>query len=182
VAINDPAPRTIPIDDGDRSGTAQLAWLNEARTYWEVIDSNLAFSFGAGAVGVVKEFSVEALKCIAESPESLRVEVNIGRAVITDEVPNPDLLKTYFLRSQFTSNLLQAPSSDPRIDTVVATLKDFTISIITGDEAASPVAKAAPAGTFLLAWINHTVAETVIKDADDFTNGWIQDKRLFCNA
>jgi hypothetical protein len=49
--------------------------------------------------------------------------------------------------------------------------------VLSGVEAATPVAPKTPTNYLLLAEIYHRVAETSIKNADDTTNGYITDKR-----
>ena len=75
-----------------------------------------------------------------------------------------------------TSATLTAPSANPRIDIVLIDINN-SLYVLSGVEAATPVAPKTPTNYLLLAEIYHRVAETSIKNADDTTNGYITDKR-----
>lgn len=71
------------------------------------------------------------------------------------------------------------PVTHNRIDLVQASLAGWTVTIKTGAEAASPVAPAADTDCIALARLYLRPAMTVIKNADDGTNGYIIDVRSF---
>lgn len=109
------------------------------------------------------------LEVTAESTPSMTVEIATGGCVIAGE-PSGLIAGTTLT---FT-----APATNPRID-VVEIDRDGVVSAVTGTEAASPSAPAVTSGSLKLAEIYHTTAETSIKDADDATNGYITDARVF---
>jgi hypothetical protein len=70
------------------------------------------------------------------------------------------------LSAVFTSALLVAPVTNPRIDLVQGTLAGNTITVKTGVEAGSPVAPTVDAGSIALAEIALAVGHTQIIDAN----------------
>ncbi len=74
-----------------------------------------------------------------------------------------------------------APSTNPRIDLVVID-NAGTVTIVQGTENASPAVPAYPKDKIVICEVYNRVGETSIKDADDSTNGYIQnDVRPFIN-
>ena len=72
------------------------------------------------------------------------------------------------------SGTITAPATNPRIDLIVIN-SSGTISAVTGTEAASPSVPTYPEDKMVLAEIYLRVGATSIKDADDSTNGYIQN-------
>lgn len=101
---------------------------------------------------------------------TMGVVVDPGAAMVDGQVTG--------LISQFATELLTAPSVNPRKDLVQIT-QDGEIEIKTGTEAASPVAPTVDADALALAVIDHRVGESSIKDTDDSSNGYITDSRAF---
>jgi hypothetical protein len=68
---------------------------------------------------------------------------------------------------------MTAPVTNPRWDLVQAEIDNRQLSIKTGTESATPSKPPADANAVALASIYHRVGETVIKNTDDGTNGYI---------
>lgn len=77
--------------------------------------------------------------------------------------------------------VIVAPVGNPRID-IVQISKFNIITIKTGSEAGSPSAPAVDSDNLLLAEIFARVGMTSIKDADDASNGFITDARVYRGA
>jgi len=117
----------------------------------------------------------QALRVDAQSSPDLTVRVRPGIAFING--------RRVELTSDTNSPAMVAPSSDPRIDLV--TLDDSgAVAIVTGIEDASPVAPNFTQTKLVLATIRHTTAETVIKNDDDATNGFIEtdERQIVANG
>lgn len=171
-------PRAVPMQrSGDRSAVNHLAGLEEYRAAMQVMQRLLNALCGGGdgtfATGTDPD---DVGKVKANTVPNLSVKIRPFWGFI-DGVP-------FQVPDQLVTSLLTAPSSSPRIDTVVARALpglEGEFAIRTGIEDASPTAPSIGADEVLLAWIHHRVGETSIKDADDSTNGYIEDKRTFTN-
>lgn len=78
--------------------------------------------------------------------------------------------------AQQTSGTITAPTTNPRIDRVVIDRTTGALQIVTGTEAASPVAPAVPSGTLPIARIALATSTTAI------TNALITDERISPSA
>lgn len=172
-------PRAVPMQrTGDRSAVNHLAGLEEYRAAIQVMQQFLhAFAGGEDGVWAVGADPDDSGKVKANTVPNMSVKLRPTWAFI-DGVP-------FRVPNELVTSLLTAPSANPRIDTVVArALPGLTgeFAIRTGAEASSPTAPSVGDGEVLLAWIHHRVGETSIKNTDDATNGYIEDKRTFTNV
>ena len=90
-------------------------WDDNVETALELVHEMLALAWGGGD-GVVRGAASSDLDVVATSPASLTVTVSAGRAFISKFV--------YKLGSDTNTSSVTAPSSQPRIDLVVARLND----------------------------------------------------------
>jgi len=67
-----------------------------------------------------------------------------------------------------------APSSHPRID-IVTLDSSGTLAVTTGTEASSPVAPSYPANKIVVCEVFHELSETIIRDWNDGTQGYISN-------
>lgn len=106
------------------------------------------------------------LAVTAEGTPSMTVEISAGGATVSGQPVSSNATTLTFI----------APVTNPRIDRIVIN-QYGVVYTVAGTEAGSPSAPAQPTATETLALITHTVAETVIKDTNDATNGYITDAR-----
>lgn len=145
-------------------------WDDRIEAAAELLSRMDAEAWG-GVDGILRGSQIGALKVSATSPESLTVEVEPGYAYISGF--------PYRLADSVQTVAVAAPSSDPRIDLVQTRLHTWDVSVVTGTEDASPSAPAADADALPLAELYLRPGMTVIKDADDASNGYITDVRAF---
>lgn len=131
----------------------------------------VSLSWGGGD-GVVRDAQTATyLKVAAVSGTPvMRVTVAPGFGLIAHDYER--------VRALWTSALIVAPSTNPRIDLVELTL-NVGVVVKTGTEAGSPSAPALDANSIALGEVYCRVGMTNIKDADDSTNGYITDRRAF---
>jgi hypothetical protein len=137
-------------------------------------------AFGGGSDGVIGIGATpsSSLSVYATTPSSMAVTVAAGQGMYRSA--------PFRRASGGNYSSMIAPVSNPRIDTVaVCTTDDVyavgTVVVHTGVEAASPVAPTVDTNELLLAWVHHRVGETTIENADDTTNGYIEDARTPLN-
>lgn len=174
-------PQATPMAlTGDRSAASLLTWLEQLRFAVQTTQWFHAALMGAaeGTDGVWAHGSVmlDVGKVTANTIPNMSVEIQPFAGVVAG-VP-------FRIPSGIVTSPLTAPSSSPRIDALVARAavgQDGQFVLIQGAEAGSPSAPGIEDTDVLLAWIHHRVGETSIEDADDATNGWIEDKRTPLN-
>jgi hypothetical protein len=176
-----PFPSTPPVyTNNDVGALSHLNWLFDVYHMFKAVHFMARMLFGAddGVVAFAASGSppvpTTSLQVQAESTPSMRVEVLPGAAMMSDNI--------FYLDSKWTSDTLAAPSSNPRIDIVEVSADDNLVKVKTGAESGSPAAPSVDAGYLKIAEIYHTTTETVIKDADDASNGYITDSRDYCNT
>jgi len=145
-------------------------WDDNVETALELVHEMLALAWGGGD-GVVRGAASSDLEVVATSPASLTVTVSAGRAFISRFV--------YKLGSDTNTSSVAAPSSQPRIDLVVARLADWSVAIVEGEEAAAPEPPEPGADEIALAQLYLRPGMTCIKDTDDSANGYVTDVRTF---
>lgn len=118
--------------------------------------------------GVIR-VGVVALQVKAEGTPSMTVDVLSGAAVVSGQ---PTALVAD------TTLTFTAPTTNTRIDTVQID-QSGNIEVKAGTEDVSPSAPAVDADALKLAEIYLRVGATSIKDADDSTNGYITDSRVY---
>jgi len=109
------------------------------------------------------------LQVEAEGTPSMTVTVSAGLAIVSGQPVAANAV---------TSLVFVAPVTNPRID-IVQISQFGVVTSKAGTEAGSPSAPAVDTGNLLLANIHHTTAETVIKDTDDSTNGYIEPAQVY---
>ena len=119
--------------------------------------------------GIPRSSGSTELAVTAQGSPDMTVNVAIGAALIDDEVVG--------IIAAGTLTFI-APVTNPRID-IITIDQDGTVAIVAGTEASSPSAPSTPSAQLKLAEVYHRTAETSIKDADDSTNGYITDSRVF---
>lgn len=102
----------------------------------------------------------------AQGTPSMTVDISAGGATVSGQPVSWVATTLTFI----------APVTNPRIDRIVIN-QYGVVYTVAGTEAGSPSAPAQPTNTESLALITHTVAETVIKNTNDATNGYITDAR-----
>ncbi len=116
--------------------------------------------------------------------DSVSVMAEQAAIFAVHEQPTPDMTvaidagrrfsgRSLVLFDATSSGTITAPSSNPRIDRIVADRVSGAISTVTGAEGASPIAPAIAAGTVPLAQIDLVVSQSSIINAD------ITDERDF---
>lgn len=162
---------------GDTSAGAFETWLIELRQAFQVQQWFITAMGGAAdGVWAHTEDADDIGKVKANTVPNMTVKIRPFAGFVAN-VP-------FRIPDQLITSALTAPSTSPRIDTVVARALPGLAGefvILTGIEDASPTAPSAGSNDILLAWIHHRVGETSIKDTDDATNGYIEDKRTFTN-
>ena len=145
-------------------------WDDNVETALELVHEMLALAWGGGD-GALRGATATDLEVEATTPASLTVTVGAGRAFISKFV--------YKLGSDTNTSSVTPPTSQPRIDLVVARLADWSVVVVEGEEAASPVAPGAGTDEMALAQLYLRPGMTSIQDIDDSTNGYITDVRTF---
>jgi hypothetical protein len=124
-----------------------------------------------GSDGVIRKATADDLQVRAKAIPAMSVDVRPGYAFISN-LP-------YVLGSTLETAAVSAPVTNPRIDLVQARLADWDVSVLTGTEAASPVAPPAEPDAIALAELYLRPGMMSIKDTDDSSNGYIIDARQF---
>jgi len=145
-------------------------WDDNIETALELVHELLALAWGGGD-GVLRGATDNDLEVVATSPPSLTVIAKSGRAFISKYI--------YKLASDTVTTSVVAPSSQPRIDLVVARLADWSVAIIEGTEAGSPTPPEPGTDEIAVAQLYLRPGMTCIKDSDDSSNGYITDARTF---
>ena len=125
-------------------------------------DDSGAFRYGVGTGFTATETTIPSM--------AVTVSEGIG---FVDSVPMA-------LEAEDTTDEMEAPNMFPRIDKLCIG-SDSYLHLVTGDEAAVPVAPDTPAGYLLLWTIYHRVGEVHINTVDDGVNGYLIDARVWCN-
>jgi hypothetical protein len=146
------------------------AWDNRIELAFELVHFLLSHAWGGGD-GVIRQATDNDLKVVATATPTLAVEVKSGYAFIS-RFP-------YKLASATTTTEISPPTANPRIDLVQARLDSWDIGIVTGTEAASPVAPDPQSDCIALAELYLRPGMTSIKNTDDGLNGYIIDVREF---
>lgn len=171
-------PEACPMQvDGTRSAQATLDWLEEFRQALQVLQwfQNTIIGGGDGVMAFGDDED-DSGRVMANTSPNMTVKIRPFAGFVAN-VP-------FRVPDELVTAALTAPSSNARIDTVVAKALpglEGEFAIRTGTESASPTAPSAAADEILLAWIHHRVGETSIKNTDDATNGYIEDKRTYIN-
>jgi microcystin-dependent protein len=152
--------------------TIESSWLQN-RTYSARKDR--ALIAGLYDEGVIDLLSLAVTE---SSPAAMTVAVSAGSFVIDGDDQTSPPQNSYFGQSTAveTSASVVAPVTDPRIDLIVMQVRDLDATgpagddtilvIVTGTEAASPVAPDVPDSAIPLAQIALTVGQTSIIDAN----------------
>jgi hypothetical protein len=146
------------------------AWDDYIEEALELVHEMIALAWGGGD-GVVRGATTDDLNVVATSPASLAVTVSAGRAFVSKFV--------YKLASDTVTTSVTAPTSNPRIDIVVARLGDWSVAVVEETESATPTAPSPGTDEIVLAELYLRPGMTSIKDTDDSTNGYITDRRTF---
>jgi hypothetical protein len=146
------------------------SWDDRIEAALELIHFLLSQAWGGGN-GVIRKATADDLKVVAADVPALSVRVKPGYAFIA-RFP-------YRLDAETATPDVTPPSANPRIDLVQARLETWDISIVTGAEAASPVAPNPSSNALTLAHLYLRPGMTSIKNTDDATNGYIIDARAF---
>ena len=159
-------PGVPPINGGTRTASDHKDWLNDLLTALE--DTMFAvFATNGGMTGVLRSavFTNVYNQLLVQATNSMHVLVLPGVAIGHTNL--------WWLRSITHLDPMTAPVTNPRWDLVQAEIDNRQLSIKTGTESATPSKPSADANAVALASIYHRVGETVIKDTDDGTNGFI---------
>ena len=124
-----------------------------------------------GGDGVLRGVTTDDLKTQATSPLGMSVEVQPGYALI-GQYP-------FKLADATETTDVTPPTTDDRIDLVQADLATWNVTVKTGTEAATPTAPSPDADCLALAQLYLRPGMSSIKNADDSTNGYIVDARVF---
>ena len=167
-------PNDAPIQSGNKSAEDHKDWLADLVEGLENAQFTLANVWG-GVEGCIKFGTTYTnnLKAAATGTPSMTVTVSGGAAVISDN--------QVWIRDE-TELEFTAPTSNPRIDIIQVSMATRTISAKAGAEAAAPVAPDPDADAIALYQVYHRVGETSIKDADDSSNGYLTDGRVWLEA
>jgi len=159
-------PGNVPIQSGIVTAQNHLNWLIDFREAFELFQDFMAMHLNDAQNVVIPAGpeGIDVLKVVPDSPTSMEVSVTRGIGFV-DRVPYSLLIDTL-------SAVLVAPTTDPRIDIVVAEPNGKTFKVITGTEAGSPSPPATPTGNLLLAELSLIVSQTSIELSD------ITDKRV----
>ena len=145
-------------------------WDDRIETALELLFLLLNQAWGGGS-GVIRGAVVDDLKAEALSTPGLSVEIQPGYAFISNF--------PFKLAAATETVDVTAPSTNDRIDLVQASLKSWTVSIVTGTESATPIAPSPDEDCIALAQLYLRPGMASIKNADDATNGYIIDARTF---
>lgn len=146
------------------------AWDERIEAALELAYFLLAEAWG-GREGVLRGADGAGLKVSATAAPGLSVSVAAGYAFIGG--------CPFKLAADTETVDVAAPSAENRVDLVQANLSDWSVVVKTGTEAASPVAPGADADCIALAALYLRPGMTVVKNADDGTEGYIVDVREF---
>jgi len=146
------------------------SWDDRIEAALELVHFLLSQAWGGGD-GVIRKAATDDLKVVAADVPGLSVNVKPGYAFIA-RFP-------YRLESETATPDVTPPATNPRIDLVQARLETWDISIVSGAEAALPVAPNPTANALALAHLYLRPGMTSIKNTDDATNGYIIDARAF---
>lgn len=146
------------------------SWDDRIEAALELIHFLLSQAWGGGN-GVIRNATADDLKVVAADVPGLSVRVKPGYAFIA-RFP-------YRLETETATPDVAPPAANPRIDLVQARLETWDISVVSGTEAASPVAPNPTNNAFALAHLYLRPGMTSIKNTDDATNGYIIDARAF---
>lgn len=127
-------------------------------------DADGVFAFGVSGT--------DSLLVAATDPESMVVAILDGAAIVNG---------TPFRLSSNTSLTLIAPSSNDRIDAIVANIQSGNIESLTGVENASPVCPTVPSHMLKIAEVYHVAGESAIYNSATSGEGYITDSRIFIN-
>lgn len=135
---------------------------------------------GAGAHGVVGD---DDLKVTAQGSPNMSVSVAVGTAFILQDGNAHAGTGSFYNDAALTVNLTAAHATLPRIDLIIAQMRDNTedgsgqndwqITKVDGTPNASPTVPAIPAGSLVLAQVAVAAADTTITNAD------ITDRRVY---
>lgn len=145
-------------------------WDDRIESALELAYFLLSQAWGGGD-GVIRKAAVNDLNVVATATPGMSVEIAPGYAFISGY--------PYHSAATVETVNVTAPTVNPRIDIVQARLDNWDTSVITGTEAASPVAPSPDADCIALAELYLRPGMTSIKDSDDATNGYIIDARQF---
>ncbi|MDZ4861562.1 MAG: hypothetical protein SGI88_21525 [Candidatus Hydrogenedentes bacterium] len=145
-------------------------WDNRIELALELVYFLLSHAWGGGD-GVIRNATTDDLKVVASSTPDLAVHVKPGYAFVS-KLP-------YKLGAEATTAAITPPITNPRIDLVQARLETWDVSVVTGTEHASPAAPPAQTDCIPLAKLYLRPGMASIKNADDATNGYISDARMF---
>lgn len=163
-------PLTIPVElSGDRSARAHLEWLNNIHASIYDMYYLMYHRWGEGIDGVIQigdDFE-NSMLVSPTTPASMKVEVAYGACQVNAQ--------PFVLRDTWTSSVLVAPSSLPRIDVVQANVETRAITILTGVEDAAPVAPTISTNCVKLAEIDlatttTSITGTELTNSREFTN------------
>lgn len=125
---------------------------------------------GPDKSGVIPTAGAGDLKVVAQGTPDMTVAVGAGSALIVGQVGG--------LLAAVSTAALVAPVTNDRIDTVQLD-QAGNVEVKTGAENAAPTAPAVDADALSLAEIYLRPGALSIKDADDATNGYITDSRVY---
>jgi hypothetical protein len=164
-------PGTLPVDQDDRKASSHRAWLVKNADAHDTVQQMLAQLLGGDGVLVAGAAPYAALKAQATSPVSLALDVLPGAAVAAGTL--------WRLAQTLRTAAFAAPVAAPRIDLIQLNLATRAVEVLTGDEAAEPEAPTVGADAVELAYVHWRVGAASIKDADDATNAYLEDRRAF---
>jgi hypothetical protein len=144
-------------------------WDDRIEAALELAFKVLSLAWGGGD-GVLRGAWGELAVAAAATP-GMSVTVARGYAFISGA--------PYRLAEAAETPAVDAPVSQPRVDLVQARLATWDVSVVTGTEAAAPVAPAAETDGVALAELYLRPGMAVILDTDDGVNGYISDVRSF---
>ncbi len=145
-------------------------WDDRIESALELAYLLLSRAWGGGD-GVIRNDAADGLEVAATATPGLSVEVAPGHAFISGS--------PYRLSAAVETVGVVAPTTNPRIDLVQARLENWDISVVVGTEDVAPVAPSPDADCVALAELHLRPGMSVIKNADDATNGYIVDVRSF---
>ena len=171
----DPATFPLDLDPKDRTYAALSEWCRSIeRTTSDSLKLMNALH-GSDSSGDLRDVfffvgDVDDWKTEAEGTPSLKVIVNAGYGLVSQA---PAVLP-----ANFTTAAIAVPAGgNDRIDLVCWDAVTREIKITTGVESGSPSAPAVPSNQKWMAHLYLRDTMSVIKDADDATNGYIIDQR-----
>ncbi|HNR29707.1 MAG TPA: hypothetical protein PKI11_02360 [Candidatus Hydrogenedentes bacterium] len=145
-------------------------WDDRIEAALELVCLLLNLAWGGGN-GVLRGATADDLKTVAKATPGLSVEVKPGWAFI-NKFP-------FKIAATVETPEVTPPETNNRIDLVQASLPSWSITIKQGSEAASPSPPNPDTDCIALAHLYLRPGMTVIKNADDSSNGYIIDVRAF---